>query len=152
MKVLVLALLALLIIGCDQGEPKETASKKTTAEKNNSDTTAGPEKYKVENVKPPKKTEKLEDGTYFEYYPNNQVHIEGKFDENDKKTGLWKSYRVDGQLWSTTEYVNGIRHGESVSYHKNGKMYYKGNYVNGKRAGKWVFYDENGNISNEKTF
>ena len=143
----------LFMVSCQQKENTTTSSDqkqkdKNTSKQKKSDTAV----YKVDNVKPPKKTEKLADGSYFEYYPNNQIHIEGQFDENDKKTGIWKSYRVDGNLWSTTEYANGIRHGESKSYHKNGQLYYEGQFVNGKRDGKWLFYDKTGKLSNEKEF
>lgn len=84
-----------------------------------------------------------------EFYPScENVRIEGEF-KNNQRNGLWKSWRLDGKLWSEAEFKNGMHDGINNVYHENGKLYYTGIFVNNERTGMWKFYDENGNLVKE---
>jgi antitoxin component YwqK of YwqJK toxin-antitoxin module len=77
------------------------------------------------------------------FYENGKPEYLGNFD-NNTRSGTWKYWYDNGNLWTTCEYENGMKHGESFIYYKNGKIKIKGSYQNNKIAGTWVFYDETG--------
>lgn len=78
-----------------------------------------------------------------QYHPNGYVYMEGAI-ENDKRTGLWVSYFLDGKVQSKGYYVDGLRTGKSEVYHSNGHLFMDGYYKNNHRCGEWIFYDEQG--------
>jgi len=88
--------------------------------------------------------EKIEGNQYRSYYGgNNQLKIEGEYDDNQQRHGVWTYYTVDGKKQSVTEYKHGIKDGFSIVYHPNGSVYYKGEYRNDQQVGVWDFYDTN---------
>lgn len=138
MKYLSIFFVGVMLSACGQKEKQEQKNidpQEKQVEKKDSSTVI---------KKPTKRVEQLDNGKYYEYYPNNTVHIDGQLDENNRKTGVWKSFRVDGQLWSETSFQNGKKNGPTVSYHKNGEIYYRGEFTDDKKSGKWIFYDQNG--------
>lgn len=81
---------------------------------------------------------------YQEFYPNGTVKIEGNYNENEKRNGLWVSYYDNGVKWSETHYTNGLKNGHTISFFPNGKPRYIGEYQDDKQTGDWFFYNETG--------
>lgn len=108
-----------------------------------------------ENTKP--KVESPEDlivrnGNHFtEYYPGKKkVKMEGNFDDNEQRHGIWKYHTDAGITVSISEYDHGKRNGISMVYFANGSLNYEGQYENDKPVGLWKFYDEKtGKVKNE---
>lgn len=131
----------LLVSSCSESESKK-AEDKTKVE-----TVEVKEETKVNNA-----LEVTEDGYVREYYKNGELRIEGKVDENKKKTGKWTSYRENGIIWSENHFENGLKNGFSITYHPNGQVYYKGEFKDDIKIGVWSFYDDEGEKVNEKKF
>lgn len=97
----------------------------------------------------------IEEGnSYTEYYPGKkQVKIEGNFDDETKRHGIWKFYSEQGVTISITDYNHGLRTGVSMVYFSNGKLNYKGEYTDDKPSGIWKMYDEKtGALTSEKNY
>lgn len=95
------------------------------------------------------------DGKLFQsfYGSNNQLKMEGEYDENQKRHGIWTYYTIEGKKQSVTEYNHGLKDGYSIVYHPNGSLYYKGEYKNDHKVGVWDFYDTTtGEKSSSKTY
>lgn len=87
-----------------------------------------------------------------EFYPTSEkIRIEGTYKDN-KRDGMWKSWRQNGDLWSEGEFKNGQRNGITKTYHDNGKLYYSGYYKDNERTGKWVFFNEQGQKVKEENY
>jgi antitoxin component YwqK of YwqJK toxin-antitoxin module len=65
-------------------------------------------------------------------------------DENGNRTGLWKWYYDNGELWYEGSFFNGNRDGLWKHYRKNGKLYHEVVYVNAIGFGK--DYNETGEL------
>lgn len=126
-----------------ESEPKEKVTKTDTTEV---DSSTKKSKKKLRDY------EITEDGTYKKYYPNGNIRIKGKLNEKKQKTGMWRSYRKNGEVWSKNEFKNDKRHGLTVAFHKNGTIKYRGHYKRGKKSGTWIFYDKDGERINKKVF
>lgn len=88
--------------------------------------------------------EKIEGQHYRAYYgSNDQLKIEGYYDHEGKRHGIWTHYTVQGKKQSVTEYNHGVKDGYSIVYHPNGSLYYRGEYQNDQMVGVWDFYDTN---------
>lgn len=98
--------------------------------------------------------EKVEGSSYRSFYgSNDQLKMEGIYDDAGKKHGVWTYYFPDGRKQSVTEYKNGLKDGYSVVYHANGSIYYSGEYREDKMVGIWDFYDtETGKKSHTKDY
>lgn len=83
-----------------------------------------------------------------ENFENGNISKEGGI-KNEKRHGLWKSFRPDGLLWSEGNFEEGLRDGIAKTYHPSGKKYYDGFYTKGKKSGLWKFYDEVGLLVKE---
>ena len=81
-----------------------------------------------------------------QYYKNGNIKIEGEFNDDGKREGMWKSYYENGQPWSIGEYQNGKQHGINRVYFPNGSVRYEGNWENDLKTGTWNFYDEKGGL------
>lgn len=87
-----------------------------------------------------------------EYYSTSEkIRIEGTYKDN-KRDGLWKSWRNDGKVWSEGAFKNGVRDGITKTYHENGKIYYSGQYKENQRVGKWEFFNEDGQKVKEEVY
>ena len=86
---------------------------------------------------------------YKEYHDNGTLSIEGQFDENKLRHGLWTSYYENGIKWSEMYYIHGKKHGHSLAFYPNGKPRYIGEYQNDKKYGEWTFYNDKGEKINE---
>lgn len=95
---------------------------------------------------------------------------------NEKFTGKWITYFVNGQKAHEVNYKNGSYFGEFISFHSDGsksyvqhysesgangsdtgyfpsgKISYKGMYENGKPCGTWIHFDESGIVSSSKSY
>lgn len=89
-----------------------------------------------------------ENGYFKEFYGgNDQLKMEGAFDKDRNRDGIWKYYTVDGKTLSVTEYQNGLKNGYSILYSPNGALKYRGEYRADVQIGEWKFYDsETGNL------
>ena len=91
-------------------------------------------------------------GEHMEYHENGQLKIEGQYDDNSQRTGLWISYYEDGTKWSESYYVNGVQDGHSLTFFPNGQVRFVGEYKQGEKIGEWTFYDESGEVTNTEVF
>lgn len=80
------------------------------------------------------------------YYEDGKKKLEGSY-KNTKRDGEWTSWYTNGNVWSQSNYSNGIENGLYTVHHENGKKYYEGNYKEGNRVGKWTFWDISGKAS-----
>lgn len=74
------------------------------------------------------KEDKLIDYNWSSYFPSGKIFIEGNYDKNGLKQGLFKIYDADGALQSTENYKDGKRNGYSIEYFNGSpvrKMRYK---------------------------
>lgn len=71
---------------------------------------------------------------------------------NGKRTGLWKLYDIEGNLFGTSNFINAQLEGKSIGYFKNGKtkaiLYFKNNKENGISQS----FLENGKLEANFTF
>lgn len=89
---------------------------------------------------------------YEEFYEGGALKIEGDFDENQKRNGLWISYYEDGTKWSESFYVHGLKDGHSVTFYPNGSVRYVGEYKDDIQTGNWRFFDESGELAREENY
>ena len=75
------------------------------------------------------------------YGGNDQLKMEGAYDQNKERHGIWKYYNVDGKTISVTEYKHGLKHGYSIVYTATGALKYRGEYADDKQIGEWKFYN-----------
>ncbi|MBD3636150.1 MAG: hypothetical protein HUJ25_02320 [Crocinitomicaceae bacterium] len=135
-----LFILAILSSCNDNGNESESDSVVSTESPDTSSTNVAPNSEQSD----PSKT--------VEYFPNGQVKMEGKINENGNREGLWIAYYETGVKWSESYYIDGKRDGHSLSFYPNGQVRYVGEYKNDIKVGTWTFYDEEGNLVNEETF
>jgi len=84
----------------------------------------------------------VEQGIVKEYYGGTkQLKIEGAYDEDGKRHGIWTFYTLEGKKLSITEYRHGKKHGYALVYHPNGALYYRGEWKEDKQVGVWDYYD-----------
>jgi antitoxin component YwqK of YwqJK toxin-antitoxin module/Tfp pilus assembly protein PilF len=85
------------------------------------------------------------------FYPNGNKKREGKIKGGDMD-GLWKSYNINGYLYSEENYTAGKRNGKTTYYHENGKIESETEYENGDAVGYFKEYYKNGNLKREGAF
>lgn len=106
-----------------------------------------PEENSVQDV-----IEIVPGGSHKEYHPGGQLKIEGQYDQNSQRTGLWISYYENGSKWSESYYVNGIQDGHSLTFFPNGQVRFVGEYKQGEKVGEWTFYNEAGEVTKTEVF
>lgn len=89
---------------------------------------------------------------YQEFYINGALKIEGDYDADKKRHGLWKSYYENGLKWSESFYSHGVKSGHSITFYPTGKVRYVGEYKDDRKIGRWQFYDEEGKLSSEENY
>lgn len=94
------------------------------------------------------------DSSYLEatFYKAGEPEMKGNASKVGKRNGKWDYWYENGQLWSTCEYKEGLKHGNSAVYYPNGQVRYKGEYENDEPVGKWVFFEEDGKLASEKEY
>ncbi len=75
-----------------------------------------------------------------------------QYTHDGKKTGIWESYRGNGNLYSKGSYKNGLMDGYWEEYYPNGQLWIKGFYINGERDGIWEEYRSNGQLRIKGSF
>ena len=86
-------------------------------------------------------------GDFKEYYANGALELEGQYDAEGKRTGVWKEYYESGKLREVYGFQSDKWHGEYVRYYENGKLEIKGTYNLDQPVDTFKRYDENGNES-----
>jgi len=89
---------------------------------------------------------------YQEFYETGELKIEGDYDNDEERNGVWVSYYDNGTKWSESNYSHGLRSGHSITFYPNGNIRYVGEYKADKQFGKWTFYDEEGNLVKEESY
>ena len=75
----------------------------------------------------------------------------GTRNEFEIKTGFFNSggqrmgYSLDAKRKITTNYENGLIHGERIDCYISGNNALKGQYSYGNKCGEWIGWDEEGN-------
>ncbi len=82
-------------------------------------------------------------GPFRVYYSNEQVYSE-IFWKEGVRHGSWKEYFENGELKLSATFVKGKMEGEYTTYYLGKKVSRKGQYVNGKLDGVWMSYNEQG--------
>lgn len=77
------------------------------------------------------------------YYTNGLVLSEGNL-AGGQKEGLWRSFHLDGSLWSTHTYKDGLQIGDYNVWHRNGNLRISGAFTDDNKTGKWFFMTEEG--------
>jgi antitoxin component YwqK of YwqJK toxin-antitoxin module len=72
--------------------------------------------------------------------------IEGKYDDLERKTGVWCEYYKTGKIAAKYRYRNGMLNGMFISYHENGALWNTVNYVNDKKEGIFKIYNPDGEM------
>jgi antitoxin component YwqK of YwqJK toxin-antitoxin module len=89
-------------------------------------------------------------GVWHEYYEGNlaskAIYSYGKLH------GRKDTYRSNGKVQFSYEYVNGVQEGKSYQYWETGSLYEECPYVNGKKDGLKITYRENGTIQFKTNF
>ncbi|PCJ53327.1 MAG: hypothetical protein COA79_22890 [Planctomycetota bacterium] len=70
----------------------------------------------------------------------------------DDYTDKWRTWYKEGVKMSSSEYLNGKRHGHSVSWYLNGTKHQVGNYANGMEYGVHKYWFRNGNLGVSEKF
>jgi len=87
------------------------------------------------------------------FHPGNTSKIEKEgFYENNRKTGLWKTYYLNGNLKSEITYKNNLPEGFAKFYYENGKPSEEGMWKGTMWVGSYNYYHENGNKAYEWNF
>jgi len=82
---------------------------------------------------------------------NQVIEKEGYFSDN-RKTGIWKEYYLNGNPKSEITYVDDFADGYARLFYENGKICEEGNWKGTKWVGKYLYYYENGNKQYEWSF
>lgn len=77
------------------------------------------------------------------YYSNGTLLSTGQRADG-QKDGTWRSYHLDGSLWSIHEYEKGLQVSEYFVWHRNGNLRISGAYDQGEETGMWYFMSEAG--------
>jgi antitoxin component YwqK of YwqJK toxin-antitoxin module len=122
---------------------------------------------KSNKVSEGKLVNKIPDGDWKYYHFESKQLMSKEFYKNGKLEGVRKVFYKDGTLAEETNYVNGIKEGNSKTYSEKGQLIdahiykngqydgiasyydglgnkmYEGSFVNGKRVGTWKFFEKN---------
>ena len=88
---------------------------------------------------------------YFLNGDSSHIEKEGAY-QNNRKTGIWKTYYPSGVLKSEITYQNNRPNGYARIYYKNGKISEEGIWKGTKWVGNYTYYYENGNKAYEWSF
>lgn len=145
MKIWSIAIMTLVFFSCGS---EDTENKGVNIETSFENDTTQPETI----VTPPNVLEVVPGGEHKEYHISGGLKIDGQYDLNSARTGLWISYYENGSKWSESYYVDGVQDGHSLTFYPNGKVRYIGEYKQGERIGEWKFYDEEGVVTKTEIF
>lgn len=84
-------------------------------------------------------------------FADEAVMEEGEYD-NNKKTGIWKTYYPNGKVKSEIEYKNNRPNGVFKTYYDNGQVEEEGNWKGTYYTGNFKRFYANGQLAQEKNF
>ncbi len=87
---------------------------------------------------------------FFKEMPD-KIEKEGIY-ENNRKSGIWKTYYQNGKLKSEITYKDNKPDGYAKIYYENGKVSEEGYWKGTKWVGEYFYYHENGNKAYEWSF
>ncbi|NOQ73820.1 MAG: hypothetical protein GQ574_17565 [Crocinitomix sp.] len=145
---------SLILVGCsNDAEDKQSDVSNQDPIIDTTTTNNDPNPTETETFEVPEAITALtSDKDYQEFHETGELKIEGNYDDNEARHGLWVSYYETGIKWSESHYTHGTRNGHSITFFPNGKVRYVGEYTDDKQVGHWVFYDEEGNIVKEEDY
>jgi len=68
------------------------------------------------------------------------------------RDGLWEEYYSDGKVKLRGTFRNNEKEGPIEAFYSSGKLLLTGQYANGHQDGTWIYYEENGTISKQETY
>ena len=74
---------------------------------------------------------KLLHGSYKVFYPNKNLKEEGYF-EHGLRTGLWRTWTIEGRMTAMTNWVKGKKEGPFTEFGPEGNILNSGVYKDGK--------------------
>ncbi len=74
------------------------------------------------------------------YEKKGKVNEQGSY-LNGKKTGTWRVYKENGELRSSSKYLDGLKSGLYESFWNGTLPAERGNYLENKKIGEWTKYD-----------
>ena len=86
-------------------------------------------------------------GPWKDYYKNGQIWEIGNL-KDDEKDGFWKVFSENGELDYEINYKNGKLHGD-WKYYVNGQLYMSQKWCNGITDGNSISYYEDGQLKSE---
>ncbi|MCL2132284.1 MAG: hypothetical protein FWH36_07535 [Lentimicrobiaceae bacterium] len=86
------------------------------------------------------------------YFPGEKKYIEGKYNKEEARNGVWTSWHENGNKNSEGKYIDGQLDGKYRVWYENGKLRYKGQYKMGIRVDVWEFYDVEGNKTKREVY
>ena len=92
-------------------------------------------------------------GVWRKYYPNKTIRYEGEF-KNGKEIGVFKFYR-EGYPNMPSIVKTYTLNNDTVSvafYTTKGKPESKGFFIDKSRVGRWIYYFNNGNVMSEEFY
>lgn len=89
---------------------------------------------------------------YKAFSKNGTLIIDGFYDSNNLKTGIWKEYDSFGNLIIEEVYFNGKRNGLYKSFYINANLWCIGSFKNGVKEGEFKIYKEDGSIFKIQTY
>jgi antitoxin component YwqK of YwqJK toxin-antitoxin module len=90
-------------------------------------------------------------GTYLLFSPESDTMIVGNFN-NGLKNGVFKNFYPTGKVQRTTEYVAGLRQGETLIYFEDGNLLQKGIFKDDTLVSVLESYYPNGVLENSTSF
>lgn len=125
-----------------------TACSETLEEVESSWPDGSPREVTVYNVSGETKTPTA----YKEYHENGHIYMEGPYDAELKRHGIWTAYHNDGTNQSQTEYTHGSKEGFTKVWYPNGALRYEGQYKGNVKSGDWTYYKEDGSVATTMSY
>lgn len=91
------------------------------------------------------------EGEYLSYHPNGKPKQKGQY-VNNKMSGLWNYYYLNGNIKETVNFKNNVEDGPYKAYHQNGQLKAEGQYENENRQGEWKVYHPNGILEEKANY
>ena len=87
-------------------------------------------------------------GIWKSYYLNGNPNQEVSW-EDSKKNGIEKSWYENGELYNEVNYKEGYKNGLNEVFYDNGQVELSGNWNEGRKYGTWKKYNKNGQLIEE---
>ena len=88
---------------------------------------------------------RLLDGAFYEFYPNRNLMLEGKYIKG-LKDGRWSFWSEKGKLSEIQTWRSGVKHGLYIKNDSLGNLFFKANYKRGSLNGRATQRDSSGRI------